>query len=312
MIQSQPNLAGKPNPDDGLLMPHDGRFPAAFSALSSPPSQLYFKGDLSLLDRPIIAIVGSRHPTEQGKLDATAFARDLSRAGYVIVSGLAMGIDAAAHQGGMMGPSLSVAIMGTGINRLYPRENLALGQRMLADGGLILSEFEPNAPAKAWHFPHRNRLIASLCLGCLVVEATLESGSLITAQLALELGKEVFALPGSIHSTLSKGCHHLIKEGAKLVENIMDILQELPPGTHLSNPHSAYLTPHQPLSDDFPCEESYKLWQNMPYVPMSMDRLARLNALTLSQLALLVTSMEIAGYVALLPGGMIQKLIKSS
>ncbi len=292
------------------LHPGDPSYPATLMHLSSPPKSLYLRGAPGLLEQPILAIVGSRNPTAQGLLDATAFARELSLTGYTIISGLALGIDAGAHQGGMMERGKTIAVMGTGIDRLYPPQNLGLAQHIATAGGLIMTEFEPNSPAHSWHFPHRNRLIAALCQGCLVVEASLDSGSLITARLALELGHEVFALPGSIHSPQSKGCHHLIKEGAKLVESVRDILDELPrlPSTLAASGDSKLRS--IPDATQFLDEESYKLWQNMGNAPVSMDRLAKLNALTLREVASLLTLMELAGHVALLPGGMAQKLVK--
>ena len=173
-----------------------------------------------------MAIVGSRNPTPGGAADAAAFATALSNAGLTIVSGLALGIDTAAHRGGLSGASSSIAVLGTGLDRVYPARNRDLAHQLSGEG-LLLSEFALGTPAMAQNFPRRNRIISGLARGCLVVEAALRSGSLITARLALEQGRDVFAIPGSIHSPLSKGCHWLIKQGAKLVESAQDVLEEL-------------------------------------------------------------------------------------
>src|SRR5450759_1905514 len=173
-----------------------------------------------------IAVVGSRNATPQGLENAAAFSRTLSDAGLAIVSGMALGIDAAAHRGGLAGQASSIAVVGTGLDLIYPSKNKALAHE-LADKGVIISEFSLGTPALAANFPRRNRIISGLSLGTLVVEAALASGSLITARLAAEQGREVFAIPGSIHSPFSKGCHSLIKQGAKLVESAQDVLEEL-------------------------------------------------------------------------------------
>jgi len=178
------------------------------------------------MSRPCLAMVGTRHPTPQGKEDAQAFARAFSQAGWCVVSGLALGVDAAAHQGALQGAGGTVAIVGTGLDRVYPRAHHALAHQIARQGALV-SEFPLGSPALAGHFPRRNRLIASLCRGTLVVEAAVRSGSLITARLAAEASREVFAMPGSIHSPQSRGCHWLIKQGAKLVETAQDVLVEL-------------------------------------------------------------------------------------
>ncbi|WP_297504472.1 DNA-processing protein DprA [Ferrovum sp.] len=293
------------------LRPEDHGFPATLKEIHPAPVHLYLIGHLSLLQCPMLAIVGSRHASAQGILNATFFARALSQEGLTIISGLATGIDAAAHRGGLQGCGKTVAVMGTGIDRLYPPENRALAQK-IAEQGLILSEFDFGTPARPWHFPHRNRLIAALSLGCLVVEASLDSGSLITAQLALEQGKEVFALPGSIHNPLSRGCHQLIREGAKLVENIADILDELPElcGKIRENPASPQENfPLDPPHSPFPSVECLRLWQNMGELPMTLDRLAKQSNLTMSEVALMLTSLELAGHVVWLSGGRVQRLV---
>ncbi len=292
-----------------VLSPDSCEYPHHFKQLPTPPKKLFLQGNLSLLHYPMLAIVGSRYPTPQGKRDAFTLARDLSLTGYVIVSGLAKGIDASAHEGGLQGNGKTIAIMGTGIDKIYPPENLSLAHRIIAEGGMILSEFEPGTPARSWHFPHRNRLIAALSEGCLVIEATLDSGSLITANWSLELGKEIFARPGSIHSPQSKGCHRLIQEGAKLVESREDILRELPYYSSPLRSHPNIKNAHSGQIIQMTSEESYHLWQNMGVEPESIERLAQAHALTLLDVSSILTSLEIAGLVARLPGGLVQKLI---
>src|SRR4029079_11558926 len=190
------------------------------------PAVLYCRGRTDLLNRAALAVVGSRNATAQGSSNAEQFARSFSNAGLTIVSGLAVGIDAAAHRGGLSGPGSTIAVLGTGIDVIYPRGNSALASE-IAERGLLISEFPLGTGALASNFPRRNRLISGLAQGCLVVEAALASGSLITARSAAEQGREVFAIPGSIHSPLSQGWHALIKSGAKLAESAEDVLSEL-------------------------------------------------------------------------------------
>src|SRR5919197_444818 len=204
----------------------DEAYPRALLETSDPPALLYVHGRLELLRSPALAIVGSRNASAQGESNAWQFAKALSEAGLTIVSGLALGIDAAAHRGGLAGPGSTIAVLGTGIDVVYPRGNATLAGE-IEQRGLLLSEFPLGTGPLATNFPRRNRLISGLAQGCLVVEAALASGSLITARAAADQGREVFAIPGSIHSPLSKGCHALIKAGAKLVESAEDILAEL-------------------------------------------------------------------------------------
>ena len=186
------------------------------------------RGRIELLQAPAVAVVGSRNPTPQGLDNARAFAAHLSQAGWVVVSGLALGVDAAAHEAALAGGAGTIAVVGTGLDVVYPGRHRALTARIAAEG-LVVSEFAIGTPALAENFPIRNRIIAGLARGTLVVEAAVQSGSLITARLAAEAGREVFAIPGSIHSPTARGCHALIKQGAKLVESAADILEELPP-----------------------------------------------------------------------------------
>jgi len=204
-------------------------YPARLLDLYDPPSSLYIYGDIRLLNIPTIAIVGSRIASPEGVKNAHYFAQALSAEGYLIISGLARGIDGAAHLGalGSNQDHPTIAVCGTGLDIVYPREHLGLA-KAIGGVGLLVSELVPGSGPKAWHFPRRNRIIAALSLGILVIEAAERSGSLITARLGSELGREIFAIPGSIHSPLSKGCHQLLQQGAKLAQSPQDILEELP------------------------------------------------------------------------------------
>lgn len=203
-------------------------YPSRLLDLYDPPNSLYIYGDIRLLDSPMIAIVGSRNASQEGIKNARFFAQALSAEGYLIVSGLARGIDGAAHLGalGQKWDQPTIAVCGTGLDIVYPREHQRLAQA-IGKSGLLVSELEPGMGPKAWHFPRRNRIIAALALGILVIEAAERSGSLITARLGVELGREIFAIPGSIHHPLSRGCHQLLQQGAKLVQSPKDILEEL-------------------------------------------------------------------------------------
>ena len=213
-------------PENHVFTLADGDYPKSLLDIADPPLLLYVKGRAELLRAPSLAIVGSRNATAQGIRNAENFARAMSAAGLTIISGLALGIDAAAHRGGMDGASSTIAVIGTGADIVYPARNRELAHR-IADNGCIVSEYPLGVPAISANFPRRNRIISGLAKGVLVIEAAAQSGSLITARMAAEQGREVFAIPGSIHSPLSKGCHQLIKQGAKLVESAQDILEEL-------------------------------------------------------------------------------------
>jgi len=279
----------------------DPRYPQQLLEISDAPPWLYVKGDPDWLSRPMVGMVGSRNATQQGLRDAQAFAQALSDAGLTIVSGLALGIDAAAHEGGLAGMGSSVAVVGTGLDRVYPARNRDLAHRLAAQGAIV-SEFPLGTPPKAGNFPRRNRLISGFALGVLVVEAALESGSLVTARLALEQGRDVFAMPGSIHSALSKGCHRLIKQGAKLVESAADILEEL--GGRLLTP--AMLS--AAAGDEKAAIEGDPLLDALATGPLAMDQLAERIGLTVDALSVRLLSAEMAGTVARLPGGLYQRI----
>jgi DNA processing protein len=287
----------------------DALYPAALLSLSDPPLMLYAQGQLSWPLPPTVAVVGSRNPTPQGAQTAEQLSETLARAGLCVVSGLALGVDGAAHRGALQSGSSAdvqstpmlrtIAVVGTGLDRVYPRQHHALAQA-ITQHGWLLSEYPLGTPPLAHHFPRRNRLIAALGLGTLVVEAAMQSGSLITAQLALELGREVMAIPGSIHAPQSRGCHALIQEGAKLVETAQDVLEELPPlptGLHIHNNNEATTaSPEHPLL------------AHMGHVPVSLDALQTRSAWDAPTLLGALLSLELEGVVARLPGGLYQRL----
>ncbi len=217
--------AESPIPRDVVTLA-DTRYPSALLNTADPPLLLYVQGRVELLNAASVAVVGSRNPTPQGVENARAFAAHFSHAGFTVVSGMALGIDGAAHEGGLQGSAATIAVVGTGLDRVYPRRHLDLAHR-IASHGTVVSEFALGMPALPPNFPQRNRIIAGLARGTLVVEAALQSGSLITARMAAEAGREVFAIPGSIHAPQSRGCHLLIKQGAKLVDSAQDVLEEL-------------------------------------------------------------------------------------
>ncbi|MBI5330938.1 MAG: DNA-protecting protein DprA [Betaproteobacteria bacterium] len=293
----QPGLDWLEQPDNHFIPLTDPRYPKRLLDLSDAPAWLYAKGDPDWLARPMVAIVGSRHASAQGARDAAAFAQALSEAGLTVVSGLAAGVDAAAHEGALRGIGSSVAVVGTGLDRVYPARNRELAHRLAAQG-CIVSEFPLGTPPKAGHFPRRNRIISGLSLGVLVVEAALESGSLITARLAAEQGREVFALPGSIHSALSKGCHRLIKQGAKLVECAADLLEEL--GGQISCVEPASAADVETTAD--------ALLEALAVTPLAPDQLAGRLGLTVEEVSVRLLAAELEGRVARLAGGLYQRL----
>lgn len=215
------------HPQISLIGFDDPRYPALLRQIVAPPPLLYVQGDASRLALPQLALVGSRKPTRDGEANAFAFAKHLAQSGFAVTSGLALGVDAAAHQGALAASGVTLAVMGTGIDRIYPSQHRALAQAVVDGGGCLISEFPLGTGPHASHFPRRNRLISGLSLGVLVVEAALQSGSLITARYALEQNREVFALPGSIHNPQARGCHQLLREGAVLVEQTGDIIDHL-------------------------------------------------------------------------------------
>ncbi len=308
-------------PGNHILTLADADYPQALLRTDDPPILLYAKGRIELLNRPSLAIVGSRNATPQGLSNAEAFASTFSKAGLTVVSGLALGIDTSAHRGALPAKEgdrqsgSTIAVIGTGADRIYPARNQSLAHR-LAQDGLILSEFALGTPAINGNFPRRNRLIAGLSLGCLVVEAAARSGSLITARLATEAGREVFAIPGSIHSPLAKGCHQLIKQGAKLVESAQDVLEELrfEPAQCATSAASAALSP-APVSvstgEDISQadSENERLLASLGHDPCTLDILVARCGLTAQAVLAILLQLELEGRVASLPGGRYQRLV---
>jgi DNA processing protein len=292
-------------PDHFIVTLADAAYPRALLEIPDPPSLLYAAGRLELLQRPSLAIVGSRNATAQGESNAETFAKAFSEAGLTIVSGLAMGIDAAAHRGGLAGPGSTVAVLGTGIDVVYPRRNAQLAAQ-IAERGLLVSEFSLGTAPAAHNFPKRNRLISGLARGCLVVEAASASGSLITARTAADQGREVFAIPGSIHSPLSRGCHALIKSGAKLVESAQDVLDEL---SGFRRSGYASTAAHATPEDEQPATDG-GLLAHMGHDPVDIDALCTRASMTAEQVSSELLRLELDGRVTALPGGLYQRLEK--
>ncbi len=327
-LQTQADLGTSKVAHKRLLTLADSDYPSSLMLTPDPPCLLYVLGQtqhLHLLSPPAhqaprtMAVVGSRNPTPQGRLNAHDFAVHLAQAGLTVVSGLALGVDTAAHQGALKGgsphhPLHTVAVVGTGLDRVYPHQNHALALKIAAHG-LLISEYPLNTPPLTSNFPQRNRLIAGLSQGCLVVEAAARSGSLITAKQALDLGKEVFAIPGSIHTTVSKGCHDLIKQGAKLVDCAQDILEELrdlpavdwhtASAPHLLNPPSAL----EPLLENEQIGTStLRVLDHLGQDPVGLDELQIRSGLSTSQLQAELFQLELNGTLGRLQGGLYQKL----
>jgi DNA processing protein len=290
-------------PGNELLGWDDPDYPRALLELGHAPPALYFVGRRDLLNRPALAIVGSRNATPQGCDNARAFALALSNAGLTIVSGLALGADAAAHEGALEGPGSTLAVVGTGMDRVYPARNRDLAH-LIAQRGGMLSEFPPGTPPREGNFPRRNRLISGLARGVLVVEAALDSGSLITARLAGEQGREVFAIPGSIHSPLARGCHKLIREGAKLVETAADVLSEL----GMSAPSAPHAPARKPPAS-MPDADAQTLLAALGDATADTDTLAARTGLPAARLTALLVTLELAGLIAALPGSSWQKRV---
>lgn len=286
------------DPANRIVTLADAHYPRALLQIPDPPPLLYIKGRVDLIDHPALAVVGSRNATPQGVATAETFSKTLSDSGLTIVSGLALGIDAAAHRGGLAGRARSVAIVATGLDVVYPARNRTLAHALAAQGALV-SEFPLGTPALGSNFPRRNRLISGLARGCLVVEAAPQSGSLITARLANEQGREVFAVPGSIHSPLSRGCHLLIKQGAKLVESARDVLEELGLPAPAAESGTAV-----PVAD----APAQALLDHLGFDPCDIDTLAARSGLGSGAVSSLLTQLEIEGLVAALPGGRYQRV----
>ena len=302
-------------PPRRLLTLADADYPATLLNIEDPPLMLYLLGRDAMAQvhwsthaPHCLAMVGSRNPTAQGRLHAQAFAESLAASGLTIVSGMALGIDAAAHEGALLGAAepqrwATLAVVGTGLDRVYPRQHRELAHRIAAQG-LLISEYPLGTPPLAANFPKRNRLISGLSQGTLVVEAALASGSLVTARLAVEQGREVFAIPGSIHSPQSRGCHALIRQGAKLVESAQDVLEELKLGPMPED--SARAQPATPLSATPQDEDA--LLSALGFEPTGLDALQARTGLPTPELQARLLTLELDGRVARLPGGLFQRI----
>lgn len=278
----------------------DPAYPAALLSIEDPPLMLYRMGMTAAAPERALAVVGSRNPTPQGLQNARRFARAFAEAGVTVVSGMALGVDGAAHEGALEGAPdgavATIAVVGTGLDRVYPKRHLELAHR-IAERGLLVSEYPIGTPPLKENFPRRNRLISGLTQGTLVVEAALQSGSLITARLASEQGKEVFAIPGSIHSPHARGCHALLRQGAKLVESAQDVLEDL---------RFVLPAPVQPAVAE-PAEGEDALLDAMGYDPIGLDALIARTGIPAPQLQAQLLELELAGDVARLPGGLFQR-----
>lgn len=282
--------------DRHVLCIADADYPPQLLDYADPPLLLYVQGHVGVLGRQSLAVVGSRNASAQGLDNARDFSAHLSRQGWTIVSGLALGIDGAAHEGGLAGPGGTVAVVGTGLDRVYPARHRTLAHR-IAETGAMVSEFAPGTPPLPQNFPVRNRIIATLSRGTLVVEAALQSGSLITARLAAEAGREVFAVPGSIHSPLSRGCHALIRQGAKLVESAQDILEELQPAVRVPVATAGASS----------VEGADAVLDALGHDPATLDALCARTGYSAQDLSARLLELELEDRVARLPGGLYQR-----
>ncbi|RUL76003.1 DNA-processing protein DprA [Dyella choica] len=311
------DLAWLGQPNHRLLCCIDPDFPPQLEAIPQPPVALFVAGDACLLLRPQVAIVGARSASSAGKTNARAFARQLALAGFVVTSGLADGIDGAAHEATLEAGQATVAVIGTGPDLVYPRKHRELSARVVAQGALV-SEFPPGTAARADHFPRRNRLIAGLALGTLVIEAGLQSGSLITARLAGEQGREVFALPGSIHNPLARGCHRLIRDGARLVESASEVVESLVPAARALGAELALRLERAPPASAGSSGPALGGWHDDPdyrrlldvlsHDPLALDELAERTGQTAAELSSMLLMLELEGWVEGLPGGRYQRL----
>ena len=293
-----------------IILFSDPYYPPLLKQIIDPPPLLYVHGDVSCLSQYQIAMVGSRNPTGGGNDMAQQFAHALVQSGFAITSGLALGIDAASHRGAMNAGGITIAVTGTGLDRVYPARNKVLAHEIVENGGALVSEFPIGTPPLANHFPRRNRIVSGLGLGVLVIEAAQRSGSLITARLAAEQGREVFAVPGSIHNPLAKGCHRLIREGAKLVESVQDILEELDSLAQIEFlPENRV---EQPENHEILDKAQQSLLECIGYDPISVDMLIERTGLTPAAVSSMLLILELRGFVSSAAGGFITITTKES
>jgi DNA processing protein len=279
-------------------------YPMRLAEIADAPLVLYVEGDASILWAPQLAIVGSRNPTGLGSETATQFAAQLVRAGLVITSGLALGIDAAAHRGALRADGRTVAVVGRGLDCVYPRENKRLAREIVEQGGALVSDFPIGVPPLKQNFPRRNRILSGLSLGTLVVEAALQSGSLITARLAGEQGRDVFAIPGSIHNPLARGCHKLLRDGARLVEGVEDIFAEIGDNVGKNVASIAQDTTKAIPADTSLLDKDYKiLLDALGFEPASLDSVVARTGLKAAAVASMLLILELEGQIQQQPGG---------
>ncbi len=291
-----------------ILRLDDPHYPPLLAQISDAPPLLFVHGNVEALSQPQLAVVGSRNPTPLGEETAQQFARTLAGAGLIITSGLALGIDAAAHRGALAGKGQTLAVFGTGPDRIYPARHRDLAHAIIDGGGTLVSEYAPGTPPLPGHFPRRNRIISGLALGTLVVEAALRSGSLLTARSAVEQGREVFAIPGSIHNPLARGCHRLIRDGAKLVETAQDILEELAPQLR-----AVLAEESMSAGGEFILDADYRrLLDCIDFAPTAVDILVERSGLTADAVSSMLLLMELEGYVASAAGGGYARTSKES
>jgi len=289
------NISSKGQPCGFIPFNHP-EFPYLLNEISAPPLGIFYIGDCGLLGTDQISIVGSRNASPGGLKTARAFSRELSLSGFTITSGMAAGVDKAAHEGALNSKFPTIAVMGTGIDRIYPRSNKDLYER-IASNGVIITEFPPGAAAQRSHFPQRNRIISGLSHGTLVVEAGVRSGSLITARLAAEQGREVFAIPGSIHMPTSRGCHKLIRDGAKLVEGVDDIIEELSP----FRIPQATIQPRPVAHTDTQCD--ILIYKLIDYAPTPLEYLIQESGMSAQIILSQLLELELEGKIAQTPDG---------
>ena len=301
--QFEAERVGLDDPSNHLVAITDPAYPPLLREIPGAPPLLFVRGDTTLLRAPQLAVVGSRNPSHGGCDNARAFSEQLIRAGLVVTSGLALGIDACAHAAALDAGGQTIAVAATGLDRVYPSAHRELAHRIAAQGALV-SEFALGTPPRREHFPRRNRLISGLSLGVLVVEAALRSGSLITARLAAEQGREVFAIPGSIHSPLARGCHALIRQGAKLVETAQDVLEELGALAGFVAVSSGAAAPPPGAPPD-PAQQ--ELLDLIGYDPVEMDALIERSGLTPGRVSSMLLLMELRGLIEARPGGRVQR-----
>lgn len=288
-------------PECHLITWQDAAYPPLLKEIWGAPLVLFVKGAIPILSAPQLAIVGSRNPTPAGEESAFSFAKYLALSGLTITSGLALGIDGCSHRGALAGGGTTIAVMGTGLERIYPERHQALAQKIVESGGALVSEFSPKVLPKAENFPRRNRIISGLSMGVLVVEAALQSGSLITAKNALEQNREIFALPGSIHNPLARGCHRLLKQGAKLVEKADDILEEL--GPFLQSPKVSLEEPRVRLKGRTLDINQAKLVECVGFETTPIDLLVQRSGFSVDRVSSLLPHLELKGYIVAVPGG---------